>query len=69
MSVPLRRIHTEIPSEVSLSKIPLARAGEFHLSENETKQTRRLVYALNKQGNFRYRTMWDGEALLVWRIR
>jgi len=66
---PRRRITRHIPSESELIALPVAYAGEFELSEAEVKQTRRLIYSINKQGMFRYRTLREGTLLNVWRIK
>lgn len=58
-----------IPSITDIHNIPLARAGEFELSDQECKRTRRLLYSLNKQGDRRYRTQREFPYLLVWRIK
>ena len=58
-----------IPSLFDLTRLPIARSGEFELSDKETAQTRRLIYSINKQGKFRYRTMRDGRFLQVWRLK
>lgn len=65
--VPAPKRH--IPSIYELHSLPIARSGEFELSDKECKQTRRLIYSINKQGKFRYRTMRDGRYLQVWRIK
>jgi hypothetical protein len=58
-----------VPSIYALEHMPIARSSEFELSDRETAQTRRLIYSINKQGRFRYRTMRDGTLLQVWRIK
>jgi hypothetical protein len=58
-----------MPSVTDLHSLPIARSGEFELSDKETKQTRRLIYSINKQGKFRYRTMREGRFLQVWRLK
>jgi len=57
------------PSIYDLEHLPIARSGEFELSDFETRQTRRLIYSINKQGRFRYRTLREGNLLQVWRIK
>jgi hypothetical protein len=49
--------------------MPVAHSGEFDLSDREAQQTRRLIYSINKQGRFRYRTLREGRFLQVWRIK
>jgi len=63
-----RRQHV-LPTVVDLAAIPLSTSGEFELNEKEVRQTRYLIYSINKQGMFRYRTMRDGRYLQVWRIK
>lgn len=58
-----------IPSEAQLDSIPLARAGEFELSDREVKQTRQRIYARNRDGTKCYRTIRAGGLLMVWRIK
>ena len=62
---------TTIPSESDIYSIPLARAGEFQLSPKECKTLRSRIYALNKNNAVgrRWRTLRDGDILLVWRIK
>lgn len=66
MREPLRHM----PTEKELHSIPLARAGEYELSDHETKATRQRIYALNKDNIvWRWRTLREGSILLIWRIR
>lgn len=60
---------TTIPTDSDLARIPLARAGEFDLSEREAQITRRRIYAINRDGICKYRTQRDGSLLMVWRIK
>lgn len=62
---------TRIPTDDRIMSIPLARAGEFELNNEEAARTRRLIYKLNKNHvhGWRWRTMRDRELLLVWRIK
>lgn len=62
---------TNIPSEKDILSIPLARSGEFELSDREVLRTRSRIYGINKDNaaGRRYRTLRDGPLLLVWRIR
>ena len=57
------------PSIYQLEHLPIARCGEFELNDFEARQTRRLIYSINKQGKFRYRTLREGRYLQVWRIK
>jgi len=58
-------------SEHDIMSIPLARAGEYELSDVETRRLRSFVYSLNRNNaaGRRWRTLRDGKLLLVWRIR
>lgn len=58
-----------VPSIAELNTIPLARAGEYELTDAEVRRTRRLLYSLNKQGDRKYRTQREFPYLLVWRIK
>ena len=60
-----------VPTDQDINAIPLARAGEYELSDRECKKLRSRIYSLNK-GNAagrRWRTLRDGPILLVWRIK
>lgn len=58
-----------IPSESQILAIPLSRGGEFELTERETRTLRSRLYAINKDGIRRYRTMREGNLVTVWRIK
>lgn len=58
-----------IPNEAQIKKIPLARAGEFELSDKETRTLRSRLYAINKDGIRKYRTTREAPYTLVWRIK
>ncbi len=60
-----------IPTEETISKIPLARAGEYEMNSLEAAKLRRLIYKMNKSHvrGWRWRTMRDGDYLMVWRIK
>lgn len=64
-----RRRYTRLPTEQELIGIPLSVGAEFELNEKEVRQLRAHLYAINKDGIRRYRTMRDGTLLLVWRIK
>lgn len=64
---PLR--FNRMPSVEEIDRIPLTRAAEFELSEKETKDLRRHLYAVNKDGIRRYRTLREHNILMVWRIK
>lgn len=60
-----------IPTDKEIMRIPLARAGEYEVSDREVKLIRGRIYGLNKNNvaGRRWRTMRDGPLLLVWRIK
>lgn len=58
-----------IPSLSQIEAIPLATAGEFELSEKETRTLRSRLYAINKAGHRRYRTQREAGLVMVWRIK
>lgn len=60
-----------MPSINDIYRIPLARAGEYELTYVEAKRLRTHIYALNKSHvhGWRWRTLREGERLLVWRIK
>lgn len=61
---------SQMPTEGEIMRIPKARAGEYQLSDKEVKTLRSRIYSLNKNNaaGRRWRTMKDGDLLLVWRI-
>lgn len=65
----MRRRYTRLPSEAELNAIRLVEITEFELSEKETGQLRRHLYAVNRDGIRRYRTLREGPFVLVWRIK
>ena len=58
-----------LPSNDEIARIPLARSAEFELREKEVGTLRRHLYAINKDGYRRYRTLRDGPLVMVWRIK
>lgn len=58
-----------ISNEAAIRAIPLAACGEYELSDKETKTLRGRIYAINKDGLVRYRTMREGPYVIVWRIK
>jgi hypothetical protein len=66
----LHRKHFDhLPSNNDIMAIPLARCAEFELSEKETSTLRRHLYAVNRDGIRRFRTLRDGPLVIVWRIK
>jgi hypothetical protein len=57
-----------IPTIEELANLPLSRAGEYELSDKETQTLRSRLYAINKDGIRRYRTMRQAPYTMVWRI-
>lgn len=60
-----------MPTDNEILAIPKARTGEYQLSDKEMKKLRSRIYALNKDNaaGRRWRTMRDGDLLIVWRIK
>lgn len=64
-----KRVVKRMPTDDDLYNIPRAVTGEFELTEKETRRLRGRIYAINKDGICRYRTLRDGPILMVWRIK
>jgi hypothetical protein len=60
---------TRLPTDEEISNIPLVHVAEFELSEDEVKTLRRHLYAVNKDGIRRFRTLREARFILVWRIK
>lgn len=58
-----------LPTRAELDAIPHVPVTEFELSDRETATLRRRLYAINRDGLVRYRTLREGPVVLVWRIR
>lgn len=67
---PPRRPSNVAPSDKDIWSIPRAQAGEYELSDKEVKTLRSRIYSLNKDNaaGRRWRTMREGNLLIVWRI-
>lgn len=65
----MRPRYTTLPSAEDLNAIPLVDVAEFELSEKDTKALRRHLYAVNKDGIRRFRTLRENALVLVWRIK
>lgn len=63
---PVRSTH--LPSDSQIEAIPLAQCAEFELSDKELATLRRHLYAINKAGFRKYRTMRESTYVIVWRI-
>jgi hypothetical protein len=57
-----------IPTPAEIEAIPYIPVVEFELSDKETATLRRRLYAINRDGVVRYRTLREGNITLVWRI-
>jgi hypothetical protein len=67
---PDRRLRfNRLPTNDELNNIPLVHVAEFELSDKETQTLRRHLYAVNKDGIRRYRTLREFKVVLVWRIK
>jgi len=60
-----------IPSEAEILSIKCAVAGEYEMSDREAKTVRKRIYSINKHNvvGMRFRTVREGNLLMVWRIR
>lgn len=58
-----------LPTMDELASIKLVDITEFELSDKETRQLRTHLYAINRDGIRRYRTLREGPVILVWRIK
>lgn len=65
----MRRRLKHLPSNDELNSIKLVDIAEFELSEKETRHLRTHIYAINRDGIRRYRTLREGPVVLVWRIK
>lgn len=58
-----------MPSVADLKRMRVAKYNEYEMSDKECQKFRTLLYSINKQGEFRFRTMRDGNILIVWRFK
>ncbi len=58
-----------IPSLAEIELVPLSRGAEYELTDKETKTLRSRIYAINRDGIRRYRTMREGAITTVWRVK
>lgn len=58
-----------MPNQDQIDAIPLSRAGEFELTERETRTLRSRLYAINRDGIRKYRTQREAPYTMVWRIK
>lgn len=59
------------PTLASVVQIPRASQGEYDLSRGEIETLRRRIYDINKHNvvGFRFKTMREGNLLMVWRVK
>lgn len=58
-----------IPTEDELERIPLAQPGRYRCNQQSADFIRRRCYRLNQDNAvYRFRTMYDGRTLLVFRL-
>lgn len=59
-----------IPSNNDLLNISLSEATEYEVNLRECKTIRSRIYSINKNNaaGRRYRTLYEGGILMVWRI-
>lgn len=62
--------YSGMPTNDEVFSIPLCRAGEYQLSDSEMRRLRARIYSLNRDNaaGRRWRTMRQGEFLMVWRV-
>lgn len=65
----MRQRYTSLPSAAQLDSIPLVDVAEFELSDKEVRTLRAHLYAVNKDGIRRFRTLREHNLVLVWRIK
>lgn len=58
-----------MPSVADLKRMRVAKYEEYEMSNKEVERFRRLLYSINKQGQYRFRTMRDEGILIVWRFK
>lgn len=59
-----------IPTDHDLVNISLSKATEYEVNLKECKTIRGRIYSINKNNaaGRRYRTLYEGGILMVWRI-
>jgi hypothetical protein len=65
----VRKRFKKLPTEAQLNEINVVDIHEFELNDSELLTLRRHLYAVNKDGIRRYRTLREGTIVLVWRIK
>lgn len=55
--------------DAAIDAIHLVPVTEFELSDKELGSLRRHLYAINRDGIRRYRTLREDRVVLVWRIK
>lgn len=65
----MRPRYRQLPTGAQIDSIPLVDVVEFELSDKETARLRAHLYAINKDGIRRFRTLRENNVVLVWRIK
>lgn len=55
--------------DAAVQAIQVVPITEFELNDKELGKLRRHLYAVNRDGIRRYRTLREGRIVLVWRIK
>lgn len=58
-----------VPNLSVVDKLRVARSLEFEMNDREARTFRSRLYAINKDGIRRYRTMRDGSYIVIWRLK
>lgn len=58
-----------LPTLKDIERLRIAVHGEYELSDKETQTLRSRLYAINKDGIRRYRTLRVAPYLYVWRLK
>lgn len=56
-------------NDAAVQAIKVVPITEFELSDKELRQLRSHLYAVNRDGVRRYRTLREDRVVLVWRIK
>lgn len=60
------------PATLHLQLAPTSTVAITFAKEKELQRYRRLIYSINRQGTYRYRTMHDefsSHGLIIWRMK
>lgn len=58
-----------LPTIKEIEQLRVAKHGEYELTDKETRTLRSRLYAINKDGIRKYRTMRDAPYIYVWRLK